>query len=137
MRRVGAAWNVIQEEGLVGRDGVQLPHMLNRIARHSGDQVPAWVAHPREDRRVILEQIRSPLVRLAGRETIEIRKTHAGGPLIKRSGGIDHPLWCVVVLAEPGRGIAVVPRDRADGRLTLGDDGVVAGVAGSELRDYA
>ena len=53
------------------------------------------------------------------------------------------PTWLVcegrrvVVLAEPGRGVAVGLQDRADGRLVLGDDAVVAGIAGGGFADDA
>lgn len=42
-----------------------------------------------------------------------------------------------MIFAVPGRGVAVRLEDLADGRFVLGDDAVVAGIAGRSLADHA
>src|SRR5262249_16947721 len=64
-------------------------------------------------------------------------EAHADGPLVERPGLTGREVRSVVVLAEPGRAVAVIPQDRADGRRVLADDTVVAGVAGGHFRDDA
>src|SRR5204863_3138155 len=64
-------------------------------------------------------------------------EAHAGRPLVEGSdpGGLE--CRSVVVLAEPGSPVAVVAQNRADRRLVLGDEAVVAGVACRLLGDHA
>ena len=57
MRRVRAAGNVVEEERLVRRGGVQFLHVLDRLVRHVGGQVVARLADPRRDLSVVPEEI--------------------------------------------------------------------------------
>ena len=42
-----------------------------------------------------------------------------------------------MVLAEPRRGIAIVPEDFADGGVVRPDDGIIARIAGGHFADHA
>ena len=92
------------------------------------------IAHVGIDRRGVAEQVRLPLAGVTADEAIEVLEAHAGRPLIERAGLARLPVRRVVVLAEPGRAVAVVQQDPADRRVVLADDAVVAGkpVAASE-----
>ena len=108
VRRVASAGNVIDEERLVGRHGVELLHVLDRLVRHVGGEVVAGLADPREDLGVIAEQIRRPLVGLAAHEAVEVVEAHPRRPLIEWARHAVLEARRVVVLAEPRCGIAVV-----------------------------
>ncbi len=45
--------------------------------------------------------------------------------------------WRVVILAEPGGGVAIVLQDAADGCRVFGKDAVVTRIAGGHFRDHA
>ena len=70
-------------------------------------------------------------------EAVEVLEAHAGRPLVERPDLAGGEGRRVVILAEPGGGVAVVQQDPADGGLVLGDDAVVAGEAGGLLGDHA
>ena len=55
-------------------------------------------------------------------------------PLIKRPDLADLEIRRIVILAEPGRHVAVALEDSGNRRLVLGHDAVVAGVAGRQFR---
>ena len=137
VRRVAAAGNVVDEERLVGRSGVELLDVFDRLVRHVGGEVIVGFADPRKNLPVVLEQIRRPLVGLAAHEAVEVVKTHSRRPLVERAGDGVLVGWRVVVLAEPRRGIAVVFEDPADGRVILADDRVIARESGRQLGDDA
>ena len=115
VRRMGAAGHVVDEERLVGRGGIELSHVLDRLVRHVGGQVVAGLADPGEDLGGVLEQVRRPLVGLAAHEAVEVVEAHADGPLVEGPGRAVLIARRVVVLAEPGRGVAVLLQDLADG----------------------
>ncbi len=137
VRRVRRAGRVLDEDRLA-RVGLMHPrHPVDGLVRHARDEVPARLALERIDLRRVAEQIRLPLVGVAADEAVEVLEAHAGRPLVERpdlAGRVDRR---VVILAEPGRGIAVVEQDPPDRGLVLGDDAVVAGEAGRLLRDHA
>src|SRR5271154_719765 len=81
-----AAGYVVEKERLVGCGGVQVPHVLYGVVREVSGEVIAGMPNPRIDLRVILEQIRSPLVGLAAQEAVEVLKAHTRGPLLEGSG---------------------------------------------------
>src|SRR5262249_7465584 len=83
------------------------------------------------------EEVRLPLVGVAADEAIEVVEAHAGRPLVERPGRARLELRGVVVLAEPGRAVAIVLQDSADCGLVPGDDAVVAGESRGLLRDDA
>src|SRR5206468_12955003 len=105
--------------------------------RHRGDEVPFGIADVRIDRGRVPKEVRLPLIRVAADEPEEVLEAHPARPLVERSGLARLEGWRVVVLPEPGRRVAVVPEDRADRRLLLRDDAVVAGEARRLLRDHA
>ena len=137
VRRVRAAGGVIHEEGLIGRGGVQSLDVSYRVVRHAGDEVVAGVLDPRKDLRVIAEEPRPPLVGLAAHEAVEILEAHAARPLIERTHQAVFVARRVVVLAEPGRRVAVLLHDLADGRVVASDDGVVSRIARGLLGNHA
>ena len=135
MRRVGAAGNVVEQERLIGCRRVQLFEVLDGVVRHASDHVVARLVAPRKDLRGVAEQKWCPLIRLAAHEAVEILKAHPGRPLAKRSGGAVLIIGRVVVLAEPGGGVAILLQDFADGGVVDADDGVVARIAGGLFGD--
>ena len=118
-------------------DVVQLVQPVDRVVRHRGGQVPAGMADIRVDRRGVAEQVRLPLAGVAADEAIEVFEAHAGRPLIERPGLARRPGRRVVVLAEPGRAVAVLQQDAADRGAVLADDAVVAGKARRRFGDHA
>src|SRR5262249_36772929 len=81
-------------------------------------------------------EIGRPLIGFPAHEPVEVLEAHPTGPLVVGSSQAVEIGRRVVVLAEPGRGVAIVPQDRADGHFILGNDTVVARVAGGLLGDY-
>src|SRR5262249_58634522 len=99
--RMHATRNVVDEERLVRVYRGDAIHVFDRIVGHCGNQVPAWLANVRIDRRGVAEQVRLPLVRVAADKAVEVVETHADRPLVERSGLARLEFWRVVVLAEP------------------------------------
>src|SRR5262249_10364622 len=56
---------------------------------------------------------------------------------VKRSGRTQLIAGRVVVLADPRRGEAILPQDRADGGTLRPDDGVISRVSGGHFGDHA
>src|SRR5207249_10373786 len=137
VRRVAAAGNIIDEEWRIRRRGVQLLHMADRFVRHIGDEVVPWLPDPRIYLGVVPEQIRRPLIGFTAHEAIEILKAHARWPLVERTGDAVLERWGIVVLAKPGRSIAVAAEDRSDGCLVRRDDRVVTRVSRRQFRSHA
>ena len=75
-----------------------------------------------------------PLIGLTAHEPIEILKAHPAGPLVKGSGQAVEIGRRVMILAEPGSGVAVVLQDRADGGFVLVMMRIVARIAGRHVR---
>src|SRR5262245_43493351 len=101
-----------------------------------GDEIVAGLHDPGKNLRRVAEEVRRPLVALAAHEAIEVVEPHADRPLVEGTGDIDPITGRIVVLAKPRCGIAVLPQDRADGRVLRPDDGVIAGIAGGLLGHY-
>ena len=114
MRRVCAAGHVIDKERLVGRDLLELLHVLDGVIGHGRGQVPAGIALKRVDGRRVAEQVRLPLAGVAADEAVEIIEAHADRPLVERPGLARLVKGRVVVLAEPRGRVAVLLQDRAD-----------------------
>ena len=134
VRRVRAARHVVDEERLVGRDLLELLHVLDRLVGHGRGQVPARLALEGVDGRRIAEQVRLPLAGVAADEAIEVLEAHAVRPLVEGPGLGRLIEGRVVILAEPRGRVAVVPQDGADGAVLLPDDRVVAR---ESRRDFA
>ena len=137
MRRVRGAGRVLDEERLAGVDLVDAIQVINGVVGHAGDQVPSRLALKGIDLGGVAEQVRLPLVGVAADEAVEILEAHAGRPLVERPDRTGREGRRVVVLAEPGGGVAVIEENPSDGGLVLGDDAVVAGEAGGLLGDHA
>ena len=133
--RMGAAGDVVAEERLVRRGGIELLQMVDRVVRHAGDHVVVRVVAEREDLRGVAEEERRPLVGLAAHEPVEVLEAHADGPLGERAGRAVLVRRRVVVLAEPRGGVAVLLQDLTDRAVIDADGGVVARVAGGLLGD--
>ena len=138
VRRVRAARDVVAEERHRRIDVVQLVHPVDGVIRHRGGQVPLRIADIGIDRRGVAEQVRLPLARCRRRRSRRSTRSpcrSATGRTV-RPGSPD-PGRRVVVLAEPGRAVAVLQQDAADRGAVLADDAVVAGEAGRRLGDDA
>src|SRR5262245_54287729 len=135
VRRMDRAWNVIDEERLVWVDCGNAIHVFDRIVCHCRDQVPAWFTDIWVDCRCVTEQIWLPLVGVTADEAMEIVEAHADGPLIERPGLARLEFRSVVVLAEPGRPVAVILKDLSNRCLVPGHDAVVARIACRLLGD--
>ena len=122
---MGGAWHVIDEERFVGRDLLELLHVLDGLVGHRSLQVPAGIAEERIDRRRIAEQVRLPLAGVAADKSIKIIEAHSVGPLIERPGLARLERGRVVVLAEPRGRVAVRLQDCTDGAFLNRDDQVV------------
>ena len=134
MRRVRAARHVIDEERLVGRDLLELLHVLDRLVGHGRGQVPARLALEGVDGRRIAVQVRLPLAGVAADEAIEVLEAHAVRPLVEGPGLGRLIEGRVVILAEPRGRVPVLLQDGADGAVLLPDDRVVAR---ESRRDFA
>src|ERR1700750_2107672 len=93
---VCAARYVINEEWLVGRDLLELFHVLDRIVSHRRGQIPTGIALKRIYGRRVAEQVRLPLAGVAANEPVEILEAHASRPLMKRPGLARLIEWRVV-----------------------------------------
>src|SRR4029079_14296342 len=111
--------------------------MADRLVRQVGGEVVARLPNPGSYLGRVLKQIRRPLIGLAAHEAVEIIEAHTARPLVERPGRAVLIAWRVVVLAEPGRGVAVLFQDRTDGGALGADDGVIAWIPGGLLRDDA
>ncbi len=139
VRRVRSTRGIIAEEGLARVDLVDLVHPVDGVVGHGGDQVPGTRRFAAEgiDLRGVAEEIRLPLVGVAADEAVKVVEAHADRPLVERpdlAGTVD---GSVVLLAEPGRGVAIFLENTADGGLVLGNDAVIAREAGGLFGDDA
>ena len=125
MRRVGAARHVIDKERFVGRDLLELLHVLDRVVGHRRGQIPAGIPLEGIDGRRVAEQVRLPLAGVAADEAVEIIEAHPDGPLIERPGLARLVKGRVVVLAEPRGRVPVLLQDGADRAGILPDDRIV------------
>src|SRR4029453_9224213 len=132
-----AAGGVIEEERLLRIERVQLIEIGDGLVGHVGGEVVVGIADVRVDARGVAVEIGLPLIGLAAVEAVEIFEAHAAGPLIEGAGLARYIGRRVVILAVPGRGVAVPLGDLTVGRAVLGDDAVVAGIAGRTPRDHA
>ncbi len=134
MRGMRAAGHVVDEERLLGRDRLDLLHVLDRLVGHGRGQVPARLALEGVDGRRIAVQVRLPLAGVAADEAIEVLEAHAVRPLVEGSGLGRLIEGRVVILAEPRGRVPVVLQDGADGAVLLPDDRVVTR---ESRRDFA
>src|SRR6476659_6813747 len=130
MRRVRTARYIVEEKRLLRRGGIQFRQILDCLIGHIGDEVIAGLPDPREDWGMIAKEKGCPLIGFTAHEPIEVIKAHPAGPLVEGSSQAVEISRRVMVLAEPGRGVAVLLEDLADGGFVFGNDAVVARVAG-------
>jgi len=90
MRRVGAAGNVVAEEGLARVNLVDFVQPLDGVVRHGGGEVPARFAHVGINRCGVAKQVRLPLAGVATDEPVEILEAM---PMGHWSNG---PAWLAV-----------------------------------------
>ncbi len=110
MRRMRGTGRVFDEDRLA-RVGLMHPrHPVDSIVGHRCDKVPRprLLAKERIDLRRVAEKVRLPLVGVAADKAIEVLKSHAGRPLVEGSDLAGGEGRRVVVLAEPGRRVAVI-----------------------------
>src|SRR5262245_23128107 len=77
------------------------------------------------------------MVHVAGIEAVEVVEPKAVGPAVERAGGAGRPGRRVVVFADPGGHVTVLPQHLADGAAIPRHHADVAAVAGSGLADRA
>src|SRR5262249_53219198 len=98
VRRMHGAWNVVDEEWLVGIDRGDAIHVFDRIVGHLSNKVPIGFTDVGVDRRRIAEKIWLPLIGITTNEAIEIVKAHTCGPLVEGPGLARLEFRSVVVL---------------------------------------
>ena len=125
MRRMRAAGHVINEERFVGRDLLELFHVLDCIVGHRRGQIPTGLPLKRIDGRRVAEQVRLPLAGVAADEPVEILEAHADRPLIERPGLARLIEGRVVILAEPRGRVPVLLENLTDRSAIPLDDRVV------------
>ena len=111
--------------------------MMDGVVREIGGEVVAGLADPRLNRARVAIEIGRPLVGLAAEEAIKVLEPESDRPLFEGAGRAVLIGRNVVVLAEPGGRIAVVPKDPADGGVLGTDDGIVTRIAGRQFADHA
>ena len=136
MRRMSGSRRVLNRKRLVRNCLIDAVQLVDRVVGHSGDEIPSRLSFRRIDLRRIAKKIRLPLISIAAYESVEIFKTHADRPLVKRADLAGGERRRVVVLAKPGRGVSVVEKDAANRGLVLANDAVVTRKSGGLFRDY-
>src|SRR4029450_3697937 len=136
VRSVRAARRVIEEERLPGVELVDAMEVGYGLVGHVGGEVVAWIAEVGIDAGGVAVEIRLPLIGLAAVETVEIVKAHADRPAVEGSSLARLEGWRVVVLAEPRGCIAILLENFANRSLVLGNDAVIARIAGGGLADH-
>src|SRR5215510_14980560 len=135
VRGVTVAGREVEEEGFVGRSSVLRADPVDGTIGQVVDQYVVRVSERRQYRRVVLEQGRVPLIRVTAKKSVEVLEAKSSRPLVVGSAGALHPLRNKVVLAEPGRVVAVVDENVADGADALGNERGVARISCGEFRD--
>src|SRR5690242_16400693 len=124
MRRVRTARNIVKEKRLLWRGGIQFGQILDCLVGHIGDEVIAGFPDPRKDRGMIAKEKGRPLIGFTAHEAVEVIKAHSARPLVKWPSQAVKIGGRVMVLAEPGRSIAIFLQDLADRGFVLGNDAV-------------
>src|SRR5262249_46784803 len=109
VRRMGRAGGEVGHERPRRGDGLLLAHPRAALVRQVARQLVAllWTLR-RFHRRGVADQGGVELVRLAGDEAVEVIEALISRPVVERPGGACLVVRHVVVLAEPGAGIAVL-----------------------------
>ena len=125
MRRMRAARHIINEERFVGRDLLELFHVLDCIVSHRRGQIPTGLPLKRIDGRRVAEQVRLPLAGVAADEPVEILEAHPDRPLMERPGLARLIERRVVILAEPRGRVPVFLKNLTNRSAISLDDRVV------------
>ena len=133
MRGVGGARAVVAEVRLVRGDRRHVANPGDRLVGQIDVEGVIRVADRRLDGSCPFEEQRLPLVDLAADEAVEVVEALSGGPMVERAGRRLLPHRHIVVLAEPGGGIAVELQRPGHRRRGARDDAGVAVVAGGQL----
>src|SRR5262245_1019990 len=137
MRRMTVTGGEVHQERIVRRDRMLGPNPVDGAISHVVDKNVVRVAERRQNRLCVLEQGGMPVVRIAAQEAVEVFKAETACPLVEWSGCALLPVRNQMVFAEPRRVVAVARENVADGARALGNDRIVAGIAGCKLRDGA
>ena len=135
MRRVVGARGDVEEEGFLRRDRSRPAQPGDRPIHEILCEMIIRVRA--RDELVVFVQGRMPLVHVTAHEAVEVVEAEAARPAIEGAGLAGLPVGRVVVLAEPGGGVAVLAENLGDRADALGDDAGVAVVAGRSLGDDA
>ena len=120
-----ATGHVINEERFVGRDLLELFHVLDCIVSHRRGQIPTGLPLKRINGRRVAKQVRLPLAGVAADEPVEILETHADRPLIERPGLARQVKRRVVVFAKPRGRVPVLLKNLTNRSAIPLDDRVV------------
>ena len=136
--RVGGPRRVVDEERLVGHEGLLLPHPADGLVGHVlGEVIALLRGRRRLDRRGPLVQARVVLVGLATDESVEVLEPASRRPAVERSHLARLPDRHLVALAELGRAVAVEQQRLGERRSIVGPHRAVARSRGRELGDGA
>ena len=89
------------------------------------------------DRLRVLVNGRLPLIGIPADESVEVLETQAGRPKVEGPGLTGVPIRHIVVLAIPGRVVAILLQDLGKRPAALRHQGVVAGKARAQFHDDA
>ena len=136
MRGVRAAGRVVHEERLLRSVHVGVEHELDRLVGQVLAQVVALLGRARlGHRRVVLGQVRIPLVGLAAQEAVEALEAAAQRPAVERPRGRVLLRGREVPLAEAEGVVALLEQHLRQHPVLERHPAVVAGVAGGQLHD--
>ena len=138
VRRMGGAGGEIGEDRPVRRDRLLFADPADAVVGQVARELVALFGRlVRFHRRRAAVERREELVGLAPDEPVEIVEAHVGRPVVERPGGGGLVVGDVVVLAEPGRGVAVLVQNLGDGGGAVGDEPAVPGIAAGNFLDDA
>ena len=135
--RMGRPRRIVLQPRLVRGDGAEHANPIDALVRHVLFEeivlhVVRWL-----DRLRVLVKGRFPLIGIPPDESVEVLETQTGGPKVERPGLTGVPVRHIVVLAVPGRVVAILLQDFGKRPAALRHQGVVAWETGSQFHDDA
>ena len=109
VRRMDRPGGEVDEEWFVRRKGLLVLDPADRLVRHIGHQVIAWIMRNLDPRKILVQR-RDILVGLAAHEAVELVEAGAGRPEGGGAGGADVPGRRLVPLAKRRRAVTVQPQ---------------------------
>src|SRR5439155_9579193 len=140
VRSVGRAGGVVDEEGAVGRDGLLLVDISDRlVGERIIERVVALFAlrDLHCDRRSAAVEDRLPLVHLSADEAVEVIEPLQARPPVEWPGNARLPIGDVVILPDECGAVAALAQDLREHCRVPGNLPAVSRVAVAHLRDDA